>query len=505
MRAVTLLALLAFASTAPAQDDALGRTLYQAAIRPGGEPLTALVGYGQTPIAGAAVACGNCHGADGKGRPEGGVLPPEIRWQELTKPYGHAHATGRRHGPFSLGSFLRAVNEGVDPAGNRLDPAMPRYSLSHSEAEALVGYLERLAGEREPGVGEDRVRIGVLLPAGGGRAGAAMQAALAAHAASLESSGGIHQRRIELVVAHGLDDAHERFAAQPVFAVLKPPGFGDRAALDAFVTASRLPVVGSLAGMADDVGESNPLVFSVLPGRDEEAAVLVEFAKRRAGSAALRAAVVASGAPSDERAAQAALRRCASRKCGDIVRIGWYARRFDAAGAVRRLRGERRQHVFFFGSGDELMALLEETVRSRGSRWRPTIYAPGALARVAAAAGAQFAGELYLAFPESPAAAPGAWQQLSKAYGLSEQYPGAQIAALAAAVVLTEGLRRAGRDLTRERFVEALETLNHYDPMGYAPAVSFGPDRRTGALGGYVVAIDPQHGFAPASGWIALD
>jgi hypothetical protein len=34
--------------------------------------------------------------------------------------------------------------------------------------------------------------------------------------------------------------------------------------------------------------------------------------------------------------------------------------------------------------------------------------------------------------------------------------------------------------------------------------VSFGPDRRVGALGGYVVALD-RRGFAPASGWIALD
>ena len=50
---------------------------------------------------------------------KGGVLPPEIRWQELTKPYGHAHATGRRHGPFSVASFLRAVNEELKKSGQR--------------------------------------------------------------------------------------------------------------------------------------------------------------------------------------------------------------------------------------------------------------------------------------------------------------------------------------------------------------------------------------------------
>jgi hypothetical protein len=97
------------------------------------------------------VACGNCHGADGQGRPEGGVLPLAIGWEELTKPYGHAHAS-RRHGAFDERSFARAVNEGLDPAGNRLD------------------------------VGEAALRIGTILPDRGRLAPAAgaMRAALAA-------------------------------------------------------------------------------------------------------------------------------------------------------------------------------------------------------------------------------------------------------------------------------------------------------------------------------------
>jgi hypothetical protein len=53
--------------------------------------------------------------------------------------------------------------------------------------------------------------------------------------------------------------------------------------------------------------------------------------------------------------------------------------------------------------------------------------------------------------------------------------------------------------------VRALESLSNYDPEGYGPAVSFGPDRRVGALGGYVVALAPGRGVTPASGWIALD
>jgi hypothetical protein len=119
------LLLFVWLANAWCADEAAGRRLYLEGVRPSGEPLRALVGFGQTPLSGQAVACGNCHGADGQGRPEGGVLPLAIGWEELTKPYGHAHAS-RRHGAFDERSFARAVNEGLDPAGNRLDWPMPK-------------------------------------------------------------------------------------------------------------------------------------------------------------------------------------------------------------------------------------------------------------------------------------------------------------------------------------------------------------------------------------------
>jgi len=51
----------------------------------------------------------------------------------------------------------------------------------------------------------------------------------------------------------------------------------------------------------------------------------------------------------------------------------------------------------------------------------------------------------------------------------------------ALAMMLTvEGLRRAGRDLTREGFVEALATLKEYRPEQLGAPITFGPHRRHG-------------------------
>jgi branched-chain amino acid transport system substrate-binding protein len=46
--------------------------------------------------------------------------------------------------------------------------------------------------------------------------------------------------------------------------------------------------------------------------------------------------------------------------------------------------------------------------------------------------------------------------------------------------ILVEGLKRAGRDLTREGFVKAMETIQGYTDGGLTAPISFGPDRHHG-------------------------
>ena len=48
-----------------------------------------------------------------------------------------------------------------------------------------------------------------------------------------------------------------------------------------------------------------------------------------------------------------------------------------------------------------------------------------------------------------------------------------------AAKVIVEGLRRAGKNLDRERFIKAMETINDYDVGGFK--VSYGPDNHNGS------------------------
>ena len=99
-----------------------GQQIYLRGTSPSGQEITAVLGGGTT-VPASAMPCANCHGSDGLGRAEGGVIPSNITWEALTKPYG-AETNGRRHDGFSFGNALRQL-----PWSRR---AWPRGGRCHS-------------------------------------------------------------------------------------------------------------------------------------------------------------------------------------------------------------------------------------------------------------------------------------------------------------------------------------------------------------------------------------
>ncbi|MCC4118947.1 ABC transporter substrate-binding protein, partial [Aromatoleum toluclasticum] len=97
----------------------------------------------------------------------------------------------------------RAITSGVDSGGNRLDPAMPRFVMAARDVEHLTAYLKCLEDDGDPGLLPDTVRVGTLQPATGPLAelGKTVTAILRGTFDAVNAGGGVHGRRIELVVA----------------------------------------------------------------------------------------------------------------------------------------------------------------------------------------------------------------------------------------------------------------------------------------------------------------
>jgi ABC-type branched-subunit amino acid transport system substrate-binding protein len=180
---------------------------------------------------------------------------------------------------------------------------------------------------------------------------------------------------------------------------------------------------------------------------------------------------------------------------------------FDAAETARQLKQSNPDKLLFFlGDTGELLSLMGEAEKLN---WFPTIVTVGAsVGAKILSAPAAFDGKVFLTFPTSPAdqSAEGIkeFRALAEKHKLPPTHLAAQIAAFSAAKILTEALKRIGKDLSREKLIQALEGLYEY-PTGLMPPITFGPNRRIGAMGAYIVTIDlKQKQFVAASGWINI-
>ena len=266
-----------------------GKRLYREGVSSSDVQLQARVGASDMTVPASVLPCASCHGNDGRGRAEGGVRPPSLDWQRLALGQGARTANGRSYPAYSDSSLARAIQHGVDPAGNRLDPAMPRFALTMADQRNLTAYLKRLAQERDPGVEESVLRLGTLLPATGplAEAGQVVRAVLEDGLAQLNQQGGIHGRRLELVVLDpGPDPASAERALQQlleqerVFALIAPlaPMLDQR--LTALLAPQNVPLIGSTPRSG---GSSQ--IFDPLPGLPEQLLSLAGHARTVLGLA----------------------------------------------------------------------------------------------------------------------------------------------------------------------------------------------------------------------------
>jgi ABC-type branched-subunit amino acid transport system substrate-binding protein len=163
--------------------------------------------------------------------------------------------------------------------------------------------------------------------------------------------------------------------------------------------------------------------------------------------------------------------------------------------------------VFFFGSGADARAFL---VAADGLGWRPRLLATGAAADDSLfGAPAAFDGRIFLALPSLPGdpdpQAAAAYRALAKTYKLPQDSLSAQLSALAAAEALIEALKRTGRDVSREKIVDQLESLRAFQ-TGFVPPLTYGPARRLGARGAYVMRLDlKEKRLVPEGGWVEVE
>ncbi|WP_424363327.1 ABC transporter substrate-binding protein [Methylocystis parvus] len=461
--------------------EARGKELYMHGAQQEGPAPEVILGAESAPA--RLAPCASCHGEDGAGRPEGKINPPDISWSELSNPLGKAYLNGRARPPFSEDDVAQAVLRGLDPAGNRLDPVMPRYKLSQGQLDALVAYLKAIEIDQAPGVTSDAIHVAAIVPTQG-----AVKDALVAAFSEINARGGVYNRRIDASYLENNDrpqDAAARLDAllqdRSIFAVLALSG-----AADIFEAAERAhaPLVGAEAS-SETLRRSG---FYLLPSPSAQMRILVDFVARSREGASRAAILFPVDGAADE-ARRAVTEQSLKRGLPAPIERFYSAEAFDAETSVAALKDGACDTVYFLG---DRLAFARFIDAAQALNFHPRLLFSGAsIAPALFEASRGFAGKLFFAAAISPddVLQDAGFAALREKYGLKPHSVASQGLAYAAAQVFALGLKNAGRRLSRPRFSAAIESIQDFN-AGVIHRIDFGPRQRVGVRGAHVVEVD---------------
>jgi ABC-type branched-subunit amino acid transport system substrate-binding protein len=496
-------------------EETRGKQIYTSGTSPSGEAITAHMGVDGFPLPASVMPCASCHGPDGRGRPEGGVIPSDITWGHLTQSYGHQHSYGREHPAYTEETAARAIGTGFDPAGNRLEIAMPLYRMAPDDLDALVAYLKEIETDYDPGITQDSIRLATMLPLSGRLAplGEAMRAVLQAYVDELNSAGGVNGRLIELVVIpfgtgpeEAIGNLRQTLGSKAIFALLAPYGIGIEEALAELAEDEMIPVIGPYTLQPPLSAALDRYTFYTFSGPEHQLSVLVDLAAERFEGRAPQILLAGADVESVHKLVDAVSRQCQVDELQAPTTFYYAPGELNAEQLARKVQTAESELLFFFGTPAELGGVLENLAAADAG---PMVFLPADLVtRSLFDAPLIFDGRIMSAYPRSPSdiseSGRRVYAELRDKYELSSDHASAQLAVLAATVTLAEGLKRAGKNLSRESLVMSLQSLHRYE-TGFAPPITYTLNRRIGALGAHAVKLDLAHkSFVPVDTWRSL-
>lgn len=477
------------------QREGLGKRIYVQGL--GTKPVKAKLSGPGIEVSGSDFACIKCHGEDGGGTREGGVLAADIGWVSAT-----SSASGLRSRPaYDEHSLARAIRHGTDSAGNKLHAVMPRYALNANDMTSLIAYLRRLGNEPIPGLDDVSITLATLQPMVGELrdAGEGVTRLLSGALRAINQRGGIYGRKLRLKVltfdpreqASALRALQRGPADTSTFALLAPLGLRVDDAGFKWLAQNRIPVIGPLTSPARANYLTTPHAYFVRSSLYDQARLLVDFIVAEHGAKAQLG--IWAAADSFATAAADGVRAQAATHTSP-VKVDLVARQErELSAQVSALKDQQITDALLFGATRAVQSFLREAQRQN---WLPRCYLIADLSGGAASqVDAAWIERLWIASssanPDPGAAGTREFLALTDEIKLTPTHRGFQLSAYAATKLLEHGLKQSGRILTRTKFQNALQRTSGL-VTGVVPPLRFDENQRAGTTGALVTQFDPR-------------
>ena len=343
------------------------------------------------------------------------------------------------------------------------------------------------AAAAEPGVTHDQIRLGQAAVFSGPAAqlGIQMRNGIKAYLDAVNEKGGVHGRKIELVTE---DDRYESAVApsatkklleeHKVFALIGYVGTPTGVAHLPVITQAKVPLVGMFTGAEVLRAPFNRYVFHVRASYYDETEKIVEQVVSIGGKKISVFYQDDAYGEAGRKGTELALER---RKM-KIHSTGTVERNtVKVEAAAKALHASQPDAVVMVSAYTSIAAFVREMQKlgSGATFYNVSFVGSKALADALGKDGAGVAISQVVPFPWGTAVpVVKEYQMLAKKAGFTD-YNFSALEGFLSAKVMVEGLKRAGRNPTREGLVEALEKMNDVDLGGFY--VSYSPKNRAGS------------------------
>ncbi|GAB5400990.1 MAG: ABC transporter substrate-binding protein [Aureisphaera sp.] len=429
------------------------------------------------------MACVNCHNADGSGNPEGGITPSNITWKELTKNYGGNLQNQRKRPAYTERSLRNAISSGIDPAGNELHNAMPRYVMSREDMDNLISYLKVIGDENDVGISNSTIKIGVSLPQNNKAPQGKNEALIKlvnAYVSNLNESGGLYHRKIE---PYFFTNASEMEAEEYFMVLGEGYDYVERK-----INQSQTPGLLSHSSALTKQGLQNPYGFYMYPSLIIQSTALIDYAKSEGFLTKDTSIFIAH---EESSLVQGIVEYCKEQYSIEPTVIQLQKNNIAAIGAHPKI-GNNDLILYLGGQqlGNPLLQHFQENEKS------PYILVPGTIASINLfETPANIRNNVFFGYPTWPSERTSKgkemYQTLKSNYALSENWKGSQWEMLAQLTTVEEILKRGGKKLYKDKIKEGFEGLFRYY-NGLSPALSYDLNRRVGSSLMYIIGLNEK-------------
>lgn len=353
----------------------------------------------------------------------------------------------------------------------------------------LLLALPLATAAQERGVTAEEVLIGTSMPLSGPAAyWGAVGRGMEAYARYLNDQGGIHGRRLRVVVR---DDSYlpPRAAANVrelvervgVFAIVGLIGTANAFAVRDYIVRNEVVWISPTADATMWYGfRDKKYLFVTYPSYVEEAKILVDYAAKQLGVKSV--AVFYQNDLYGQKGLLGAKQGAVRSRVRIAAQVPYEVTQTDVSSEAVKLRESRADAVLLYATPRHGALIVREMAKIG--------YAPKLLSSFTlgdpimfALAGEAWNGVISTGFFPLPGTGDSRVDEalaiLTRVDPALRTNPFNALAGWAFMEPFVEGLRRAGRDLTKERFVTAMESIRNWDGQ-VIRGVTFGPDRRQG-------------------------